>query len=129
MKFFATILFVLFLSPFGGGVGGDWFVMLSGVEASAQPRLILNNNIYMVLKNNIELVINNSAANAITTLGTGGNIISESEFNRVKWNIGTATGIYTVPFTKSLTIHYKYHYSRSWYRQYPVFYLQWKYLG
>ena len=84
-------------------MGGDWFVMLSGVEASAQPRLILNNNIYMVLKNNIELVINNSAANAITTLGTGGNIISESEFNRVKWNIGTATGIYTVPFTKSLT--------------------------
>ena len=57
----------------------------------------------MVLKNNIELVINNSATNAITTLGTGGNIVSESELNRIKWNIGTATGTYTVPFTKSPT--------------------------
>ena len=55
------------------------------------------------IHNNAYLVINNSAANAITTLGTGGNIISEGEFNRIKWNIGTAIGIYTIPFTKSPT--------------------------
>jgi len=90
------------LLPSSEGLGVGFLIGGAGV-GFAQPRLILNNNIYMVLKNNIEIVVNNSAANAITTLGTGGNIISEGEFNRIKWNIGTAIGIYTIPFTKSPT--------------------------
>ena len=92
MKLFIYIQFMFFLPSLWEG---------SGMGCSAQTRLILNNDIYMVFKNNIELVVDNSAANAITTLGTGGNIISEAEFNRVKWNIVTAIGIYTIPFTKS----------------------------
>ncbi len=40
-------------------------------------------------------------SNAITSSGAGGNIISESETNRIKWNIGTNTGSYVVPFAKS----------------------------
>ncbi len=67
----------------------------------AQSRLVFNNNVYIVLNNSYNLVIDNNASNAITLLGTGGNIISEGEFNMVKWNIGTATGTYTIPFTKS----------------------------
>src|ERR1700733_6667007 len=35
---------------------------------------------------------------AIKTIGTNGWIISESEFNMVKWDIGTSTGNYIVPF-------------------------------
>ncbi|OFX40005.1 MAG: hypothetical protein A2X08_02810 [Bacteroidetes bacterium GWA2_32_17] len=81
------------LSRFCGNLG--W------ASCFAQPRLILNNNIYVNIRNSAYLIINNSAANAITTLGTGGNIISESELNRIKWNIETATGTYIVPFTKS----------------------------
>ncbi|MGB3948412.1 MAG: gliding motility-associated C-terminal domain-containing protein, partial [Bacteroidia bacterium] len=50
------------------------------------------------------LVIDNSNTNAITTLGTGGNIVSEGEFNVVKWNIGTATGNYVVPFTTASSV-------------------------
>jgi len=90
-QFVAAVL-LFFLTPLLGGVGGGCF---------AQTRLILNNDTYIGIRNNAYLVINNSATNAITTLGSGGNIISESEFNRIKWNIGTATGIYTIPFTKS----------------------------
>ena len=38
----------------------------------------------MTMDNGIYLVINNSNGNAITTAGTGGNIISEDENNRVR---------------------------------------------
>jgi len=67
----------------------------------SQNRLIFNNNSYVVMNDSCYLVIDNNSSNAITLLGTGGNIISESEFNIIKWNIGTATGTYTIPFTKS----------------------------
>ncbi|MDY0388461.1 MAG: T9SS type A sorting domain-containing protein [Methanolobus sp.] len=67
----------------------------------SQNRLVFNNNSYIVMNNSCYLVIDNISSNAITLLGTGGNIISESEFNIIKWNIGTATGTYTIPFTKS----------------------------
>ncbi len=66
-----------------------------------QNRLVMSGNIYMTLGDYTYMVIDNSSSNAITNLGTGGNIISEGEYRRVKWNIGTQTGTYTVPFTKS----------------------------
>jgi len=72
---------------------------------SAQTNaLVLNNNPYIVLNGGtsgtpIYLVVNQSNANGIITQGTGGNIISEDEYNYVKWNIGTGSGTYTVPFT------------------------------
>jgi len=50
----------------------------------------------MVIGNGYYIVVGNSATNAITTLGTGGNIISEGEFNRLKWNIGISSGIYII---------------------------------
>ena len=47
----------------------------------------------------IYIEVANSNPNAITTTGgSNGWIISESEFNMVKWDIGTTTGSYTVPF-------------------------------
>lgn len=67
----------------------------------SQNCLVFNNNSYLVMNNSCYLVIDNNSSNAIVLLGTGGNIISESEFNIIKWNIGTATGTYTIPFTKS----------------------------
>lgn len=70
-------------------------------NAMAQNRMVFNNNAYVVITNSAYLVVDNSNSNAITLAGTGGNIISENEFNRVKWNIGTSVGTYVVPFTKS----------------------------
>ncbi len=68
-----------------------------------QARLVLNNNGFININNSAFLVIDNSAANAITTLGTGGKIISEGEMNRIKWNIGaSAAGSYVIPWATSV---------------------------
>ena len=61
-------------------------------------RVQLNNNPYIVITNSANVVIDNTNTNAINVI-VGGNIISEGENNRVKWNIGTNTGSYNVPFT------------------------------
>src|SRR5690606_34670389 len=76
------------------------FLLLPGVLFS-QARLVFNNNGYINIENNAYLVIDNGAANAVTLLGTGGNILSESETDLVKWNVGNAIGLYLVPFTNT----------------------------
>jgi len=55
---------------------------------------VLNNDPYLVLDGGavsapIYVVVTESDARGITTLGTGGNIISEGEYNKIQWNIGT----------------------------------------
>ncbi|MBW6482104.1 MAG: T9SS type A sorting domain-containing protein [Vicingaceae bacterium] len=67
----------------------------------SQARLVFNNGGYINIENNAYLVIDNGAANAVTLLGTGGNILSESETDLVKWNIGANTGLHRVPFTNT----------------------------
>ncbi len=42
--------------------------------------------------------VNNPAPNAITVIGSNAWIISEGEFNMVKWDIGSRFGSYMVPF-------------------------------
>lgn len=78
----------------------------------AQARFVINRNssIYTVLNNGtasspIYLVLDNGLSSAITLTGTGGNggIVSESEFNMIKWNIGINNGTYIVPFQYSTT--------------------------
>lgn len=69
-----------------------------------QARVVISNNAFIVIDNSAYVVIDNPATNAITTTGTGGNIVTESEFDRVKWNIGTGTGTYVMPFTSSTGI-------------------------
>lgn len=64
-----------------------------------QSRIVINDNAYLVIDNNAFLVIDNSNANALGVSGTGGRIKSEAEGNRVRWNIGTTTGTYTIPFS------------------------------
>lgn len=65
----------------------------------AQSRIVINNDAYIVLSADADIVIDNSNTNAITTMGSGGNIISESEDNCIQWNISSATGNYIIPFT------------------------------
>ncbi|CAG5086166.1 T9SS type A sorting domain-containing protein [Parvicella tangerina] len=66
--------------------------------------LILNNNPFLVVNGGTAgdeavMVVNQSHEDGIITMGTGGNIITHGEFDYIKWNIGTSTGAYTVPFT------------------------------
>jgi len=68
----------------------------------SQGRLILNNNPYIVMQGGANIVLENGNTNAITTQGSGGNIVSEAENNKIKWKIGTNTGTYTIPFTDNV---------------------------
>lgn len=72
------------------------FFMIS-FNGFSQARLILNNGGIVNITNNAFVVIDNPNTNAITR-NTAGHIISEGEFNRVKWNIGTTAGTYILPF-------------------------------
>ena len=73
-----------------------FFICLS-LNAFSQARLILNNGGIVNITNSAFVVIDNPNPNAITR-NTSGHIISEGEFNRVKWNINTNAGTYIVPF-------------------------------
>jgi hypothetical protein len=73
--------------------------LLFSISLQAQNRVVINNDGFIVISSGAFLVVDNANTNAIVTTGTGGNILSEAENNRVKWNIGTNTGAYTVPFT------------------------------
>jgi hypothetical protein len=70
----------------------------------SQARVVINNNGFIVIDNSAYLVVDNSNANALTTAGTGGNIRSEDENDAIKWNIGAATGTYTIPWTTNSNI-------------------------
>lgn len=85
------------------------FFFLSAVcfgNVSAQARLMLNDNPYIVMNGNVYLVLANSNPNAITSMVAGvatsnytdGRIISEGENNKVKWFAQAATGDYIIPF-------------------------------
>lgn len=70
----------------------------------SQGRVVINDDAYISMNggtaaNPIYLVMDNPNANAMTTSGTGGNLISENEYNKVRWNIVGTTGNYEIPFT------------------------------
>jgi Secretion system C-terminal sorting domain len=68
----------------------------------AQARLVIDNGGIININGgtsgtSIYLVIDNPNANAITR-NVSGHIISEGEFNKIKWNIGTTAGTYLIPY-------------------------------
>lgn len=74
------------------------FMLLYGM-AMGQARIHLANDASIVIDNGAFLVIDNPNPNAITTAASGGNILSESENDLVRWNIGANTGNFQVPWT------------------------------
>ena len=68
---------------------------------AAQNRVVLNDDAYLVLENSAKIVVENGNSNALTTAGAGGNIATTTELDEIIWKVGTATGIYTIPFTTS----------------------------
>ncbi len=74
----------------------------------SQSRVVIKDDAYVVLNTastseSVFVVLANGNTNALATSGTGGNIITKHENNQVKWNIGTNTGTYTLPFTTATT--------------------------
>lgn len=74
-------------------------VLISGLQADPPARLILN-GAYINIVQGARLVIDNPSANAITRIS--GRIISEGENNIVRWNIGTTTGNYIIPWGNNM---------------------------
>jgi hypothetical protein len=69
-----------------------------------QERVVINNDVYITMdvgtgSTPIYLILDSPNANAMTTAGTGGNLVSENEYNKVRWYIEGATGNYEVPYT------------------------------
>ena len=74
----------------------------------SQIRTVIKDDAYLILNtaattDSVFVVLDNGNANALSTAGTGGNIITKKEKNQIKWNVGTNTGTYTVPFTTATT--------------------------
>ena len=74
-------------------------LLLAGTELAGQARLVISNNAWLRIDNGAWVVVEEPTNVGIQTLGTGGNIRSEGEFNRVRWQIRNTTGVYTIPFT------------------------------
>lgn len=79
-----------------------------------QSRLVINNGGYVVMNGGsvttpLFLVIENNNVTAGAGDGikriTSGHIISEGEYNKVQWNVGTATGTFTFPLGKSTSAY------------------------
>ena len=80
------------------------FLFLS-IFSFGQARLVINGTKEVNLVEHggtqaipIYIEIANPNPNAITVFGKLGWIVSEEEFNMIKWNIGATTGTYIIPF-------------------------------
>lgn len=78
----------------------SWIAALAVVgSAHGQGRVVLNNDAWIRIDNGAWLVVEEPTNVGVQTLGTGGNIRSEGEFNRIRWQIRNNIGVYTIPFT------------------------------
>ena len=77
------------------------FILVFRLETSAQAAQLVLNGATITINQDAYLVIDNPASDAITV--NSGLIISEGENNNVKWNVGTTTGTYTIPWGYSGT--------------------------
>lgn len=74
-------------------------VLVLPLSSLGQSRLVISDDAYIRIDNGAWVVVDNAAPNAITSAGTGANIRSEGEFNRVRWQMRDNVGTYVVPFT------------------------------
>lgn len=75
------------------------FGLLSEYSCYSQARVVLNDDVFINIEGNAYFVVQNGNSNAISTIGSGGNILSEDENDVVRWNIGAGIGTYSIPWT------------------------------
>lgn len=71
------------------------------ISSFGQTRLVLNNDAWVVIDGGAALVIDHGNPNGILTTGSGGNIRSEAEDDRIRWRIGNTSATYNIPFTNN----------------------------
>lgn len=77
-----------------------YIFILSASFSRAQNNALVMNGAYMVMNGGtftspVQLVINQAHPNGIQR--TGGHIVTESQYNYIRWKAGTNTGAYTFP--------------------------------
>jgi hypothetical protein len=78
------------------------FLSFSAGSLFAQSRIVISDNTVVNIHGGTSsapsyVVVDNSNANALLASGDG-HILSEGQFNTLRWNIANATGMYNVPF-------------------------------
>ncbi len=89
----------------------NYILLLVPSLCFGQARIVINGATPVTIVENggtaatpIYIEVNNPATNAITNVGGSlGWIVSENEFNMVKWDIGTGTGNYILPYGYNTT--------------------------
>jgi len=108
-KFFRSIYIYIYINSYSSKKALAFFLcFFLQFSLFSQARLVLKDDAYLVLNTaattgEVFVVLDNGNANALSTSGTGGNIITKHEKNQIKWNIGTNIGNYTIPFTSAST--------------------------
>lgn len=78
------------------------FCLATTALSFGQAQLVLNNDVRMVIDGGAWVVVENPATTGIVSLPspatTGGAIISEGEYDQVRWQIAGGTGSYVMPF-------------------------------
>jgi hypothetical protein len=83
-----------------------FILFVSNLIAYGQAQIVINNDAYIVLDGGsvlepIYVVLDNPNDDGLSTTGSGGNWVSEDEYNKLRWRIGSNTGNYQIPFTSS----------------------------
>mgnify|MGYP003676443243 FL=1 len=84
MKNLITILLVLMVSV-----------------TNAQVYINISNNTFITFDGGITVTLDSQTPNTISKIGNVGGILTNSENDKLRWNIGNATGQFYVPFSSS----------------------------
>ena len=75
---------------------------LFSISAVSQTYVNILDNTYIRITGGSSFYINSSTPNTIIKTGTSGGFICDSENDKIIWNIGNSTGIYSIPFCSSI---------------------------
>ena len=84
MKNLITILLVLMVSV-----------------TNAQVYINISNNTFITFDGGITVTLDSQTPNTISKIGNVGGILTNSENDKLRWNIGNATGQFYIPFSSS----------------------------
>lgn len=72
------------------------------MSVSAQTYINILDNTYIRMTNGSTIYLNSSTPNTIIKTGSSGGFICQSENEKIMWNMGNSTGIYSIPFCSSI---------------------------
>ena len=68
---------------------------------NAQVYINISNNTFITFDGGITVTLDSQTPNTISKIGNVGGILTNSENDKLRWNIGNATGQFYIPFSSS----------------------------